>query len=126
MAQFTFNKKDRLKSTKQIDLLFAEGKSMSTFPLKLFYNETAFKDDVMIKAAVSVSKRNFKKAVDRNRIKRLLREAYRLRKPHYFNNSTTSYALMFLYLGKEMPSFEVINAKMEQLLTKFSEKTSEH
>ena len=121
----TFGKTERLKSKKQIDLLFTEGKSFSVFPLRLFFNKTHFADGAEIKAAVSVSKRNFKSAVDRNRIKRLLREAYRLNKPTNFNNSTTSYALLILYIGKEMPAFEGIKTKMEQLLTKFSERITE-
>ncbi len=125
MARFTFNKTERLKSKKQIDLLFTEGTSLSVFPLKLFFNKTQFADGAEVKTAVSVSKRNFKSAVDRNRIKRLLREAYRLNKPTNFNNSTTSYALLILYIGKEMPAFEGINTKMEQLLTKFSERITE-
>ena len=76
--KFTFNKKDRLKSQKLIEKLFLEGKSVSSFPLKLIYLKTQVSGAHVIKAGVSVSKRNFKKAVDRNRIKRLLRECYRL------------------------------------------------
>lgn len=122
MTQYTFNKKERLKSKKQIDALFSHGNSLTVFPIKVFYVETRFKDSSNIKAAVSVGKKKFKKAIDRNRIKRLLREAYRLNKPTKFNNSETAYALLFLYIGKEMPSFENINNKMEQLLNKLSEK----
>lgn len=118
--RFTFNKKDRLKSKKLIDQLFAEGKSVTAYPLRMVYIGTTFDDGSLVKAGVSVSKRSFKKAVDRNRIKRLLRESYRLNKYNYFNNITTPFALMILYIGKEKPSFEYIETKMDQLFEKFT------
>ncbi|MFC4722822.1 ribonuclease P protein component [Geojedonia litorea] len=117
--KFTFRKKDKLKSQKLIERLFLEGKSVSAYPLRLVYLQTNHEDNSVIKAGVSVSKRNFKSAVDRNRIKRLLRETYRLQKHQYFNNITTSYALMILYIGKEEISFEEIGLKMNQLFKKF-------
>ncbi|HLV69575.1 MAG TPA: ribonuclease P protein component [Xanthomarina sp.] len=120
----SYSKKEKLKSEKLISQLFLEGKSVSAYPLKMVYLKTSFQDNVQVKAAVSVSKRNFKKAVDRNQIKRLLREAYRLQKATYFNNMTTPYALMILYIGKEKPTFKEIEAKMAQLLQKFIEKTT--
>jgi len=122
--KFTFNKKERLKSQKLIEKLFDEGKSITVFPLRMLYLKTDHDDGSTIKTSVSVSKRNFKKAVQRNRIKRLLREAYRLNKPEYFNNITTSYALMILYIGKDATDFDSINAKLKLLLSSFLEKIS--
>ena len=63
-----------------LNQLFAEGKSFSVFPVKVFYLPIQKEGKQMIKVGVGVSARNFKKAVDRNRIKRLLRECYRLNK----------------------------------------------
>lgn len=119
---FTYPKKEKLKSKKLIDQLFTEGKSVSAFPLRLVYLGTTFDDAVMAKTGVSVSKRNFKTAVARNHIKRLLREAYRLNKAQYFNNLTTPHAFMILYIGKEKPTFAQIENRMNQLFAKFSNK----
>ena len=124
--RFKYTKKDKLKSKKVIDQLFTEGKSVSVYPLKLVYLKTKYEDNSIIKTSVSVSKRLHKTAVARNRIKRLLREAYRLNKPLFFNNSTTSYAFMILYLSKDGTTFEELNTKMKILLERFLDKTSNH
>ncbi|MFD0990505.1 ribonuclease P protein component [Mariniflexile jejuense] len=123
--KFTFNQKEKLKSKKLIEKLFTEGKSVSVFPLRLVYLPTVFEDGVLVKTGVSVSKRHFKTAVDRNRVKRLMREAYRLNKAVHFNNLTTSYAFMILYIGKEKPTLAEIETKMKQLFEKFSKNVSE-
>ncbi|WP_406685288.1 ribonuclease P protein component [Seonamhaeicola sp. MEBiC1930] len=116
---FTYGKKEKLKSKKLIDQLFTEGQSVSAYPLRIIYLETSFDEEVVAKTGVSVGKRYFKKAVDRNRIKRLLREAYRLNKANYFNNITTQYAFMVLYIGKDKPSFTQIETQMNKAFKKF-------
>jgi ribonuclease P protein component len=116
----TFSKHEKLKSKKLIGDLFSNGQSVSAYPLRMVYLETKFEDTVQVQASVSVSKRYFKHAVDRNHIKRLMREAYRLHKPVYFNNITTQYALMILYLGKEKPAYDLIEKKMHTLFKKFA------
>jgi len=123
---FKYGKKDKLKSKKHIEQLFAEGKAVTVYPLRLVYLKTEFNDDSILKTGVSVSKRLHKTAVARNRIKRLLREAYRQNRPQYFNNSTTSYAFMILYLSKDGTTFEALNGKMKLLFEKFLDKTSKH
>ncbi|MCF7559552.1 ribonuclease P protein component [Sabulilitoribacter multivorans] len=123
--KFTYSKKEKLKSKKLIDQLFSEGQSVSAFPLRLVYLQTAFDDDVIVKTGVSVSKRNFKTAVDRNRVKRLLRESYRLNKAIYFNNLTTQYAFMILYIGKDKPTLTEVENSMKRLFEKFTSKISE-
>lgn len=115
----SFSKEEKLKSRKLIGTLFEEGKSISKYPLKLIYLRTDLPMDVKIQAGVTVPKRKFKSAVDRNRIKRLLREGYRLNKPTLFNNIEGNFAFLFLYLGKEMPSFEVVEKNMNHILQKF-------
>ncbi len=122
--KFTFNKKEKLKSEKLIAQLFADGQSVAAYPLRLVYLKTTFEDNVKVKAGVSVSKRNFRNAVDRNRIKRLMREAYRLQKDAYFNNFSGSYALMILYIGKDATDFKTVRLRMNQLFDKFQKKTT--
>jgi ribonuclease P protein component len=118
--KFTYPKQEKLKSKKLIEQLFTEGQSVTAFPLRLVYLGTTFDDAVIAKTGVSVSKRHFKTAVDRNHIKRLLREVYRLNKAVYFNNLTTQHAFMILYIGKEKPSFAQIETRMKLLFEKFS------
>jgi len=115
----SYSKREKLKSKKLIAQLFERGKSVSDFPLCLVYLETHFEDGSKIKAGVSVSKKKFRNAVDRNRIKRLLREVYRLEKHTHFNNITTQYAFMILYIGKDKPSFTQVETQMNLLFKKF-------
>lgn len=122
---FLYGKKDKLKSKKSIELLFSEGKAITEYPLRLIYIKTEFEDGSQLKTGVSVSKRLHKTAVARNQIKRLLREAYRLNKPLYFNNSSTSYAFMILYLSKDGTTFDKLNNSIKLLFKKFLEKTSD-
>ena len=120
----TLSKEERLKSQKQIELLFEKGSAITKFPFKLLYLSSNEENASSIRAGFVVPKRNFKSAVKRNRIKRLLREAYRTDKPLYFNNIEGKYALMILYLGKEMPTFDRVEKGIKQLLASFIEKTS--
>ena len=120
----SFGKKEKLKSQKIIGQLFTEGKSLSVFPLKLIYIVTE-NQEVSIKAAVTVPKKNFKSAVHRNKIKRLLRESYRLNKGMVFNNTQGNFAFLFLYLGKEIPAFADVESKMKLLLEKFNARIHE-
>ena len=119
--KLSYNKSEKIKSEKLIDELFLKGKSISAYPLRLVFMETSFNEDVKVKAGVSVPKRNFKKAVDRIKIKRLIREAYRLNKTKVYNNITTQYAFMILYIGKDKPDYNLIESKTQKLLNSFLE-----
>lgn len=122
---FTYSRAEKLKSKILFEKLFSEGKNLTIYPLRLVYVKTELKDGVPIKVGVSVSKRKFKSAVKRNRIKRVLREAYRHNKSILFNNSIANYALLILYLGKELPDSNDIDRQMITLLEKFSKKEGE-
>jgi ribonuclease P protein component len=116
---FKYPKSEKLKSKTTIDAMFAEGKSISKFPLRLVYQPVVLIDNQMIKMGVSVSKRNFKKAVDRNYFKRVLRECYRLNKHQLIENLDQAYAFMLFYQTKERLSYQEINEKTIQLFDKF-------
>ena len=116
---FTYPKNEKLKSKKTIDLLFTEGKSVSKFPLRLVYMETQFDDGVPLKFGVSVSKKYFKKAVDRNYFKRVLRECYRHNKHLLIDTIDKKYAVLFFYQTKEKLTYQEIDGKTKQLFEKF-------
>lgn len=118
-STFGFPKIEKLKSKKIIELLFSEGKSLSSYPLKLIYIKTSLVEEVPIQAGVTVSKKKFKHAVSRNRIKRLLRESYRLNKHIVFNNIEGNFAFLFLYIGSEIPSQKLVEDHMSTLLRLF-------
>ena len=116
---FTYPKSEKLKSKKIIDLLFSEGKSVSKYPLRLVYVQHDFEENVPLKMGVSVSKKYFKKAVDRNYFKRILRECYRLNKALLTNQLTDKYCLMFFYQTQEKLSYQEIEEKTKLLFEKF-------
>jgi ribonuclease P protein component len=125
--KFTYPKSEKLKSKITIDLLFSKGKSVSKYPLRLVFVESAygipesrdFGTGQKLKMGVSVSKKYFKKAVDRNYFKRVLRETYRLNKHILVDNLDKKYAFMFFYQTKERLTYEEINTKTIQLFEKF-------
>ena len=116
---FNYPKNEKLKSKITIGLLFSEGKSVSKYPLRLVYHSGALGDDQQLKVGVSVSKKYFKKAVDRNYFKRVLRETYRLNQHLLKDQLSQPYALMLFYQSKDRLTFEEINSKTIQLFEKF-------
>lgn len=115
----TYPKSEKLKSRTTIDTMFRGGKSVSKFPLRLVYKKETLEEGKKLKIGVSVSKKYFKKAVDRNYFKRVLRETYRLNKSLLIDSLDESYAFMLLYQTKERLSYEEINQKTIQLFEKF-------
>ena len=122
---FTYPKNEKLKSKKTIELLFSEGQSVSKYPLRLVYVENSIENEELIKFGVSVSKKYFKNAVDRNYLKRVLRECYRLNKGILSESIDKPMAMMFFYQSKEVLTYQEINEKTIQLFQKFNEKTKE-
>lgn len=116
----TYPKEEKLKSRTVIGLMFTEGKSVAKYPLRLVYLPMENDGTGVLKMGVSVSKKHFKKAVDRNYYKRLLREAYRLNKHLLIDRLDKPYAFMFFYQTKDRLSFEEVNAKTIELFEKFA------
>ena len=123
---FSLKKEERLSSKKVIDKLFADGDSILQYPLKIVYLKTAIPTKNLIQAGFTASKRNFKRAVARNRIKRLLREAFRLNKHVLCDElNNAQLALFILFIGKEIPKYEPVEAAMKKGLAKITRKLAE-
>ena len=125
-GKLTYNNKQKLKSRKLIEQLFSNGKQVQRFPVKALYS---FVDNSssLVQAGVAVSSRNFKKAVDRNRIKRILRESFRLQKTELekkLQDSNRSLIVFFIYSGREIEGFASVKDKMGILLKKLTTITS--
>lgn len=120
--QFSYSKHEKLKSRKLIKYLFAHGKAISVFPLRLIYLKIEHDGKQPLQTGVSVSKRNFKLAVNRIRIKRLMREAYRLNKSLLHTNLNGKYIIMFIYLGKEEIPYKKLDVKMKEIIHAFLKK----
>ncbi|MFL9845862.1 ribonuclease P protein component [Flavobacterium rhizosphaerae] len=118
--RFTYPKSEKLKSRVVIEKLFTGGKSVSKYPLRLVYIPLDDADIISsTQVGVSVSKRYFKKAVDRNYYKRLMREAYRLNKYQLTGALTKPYAFMLLYQTKDRLTYDEVYEKTVQLIDKF-------
>lgn len=115
----TYSKVEKLKSQKQIEHLFSEGKSVAVYPLRLVFAKLPDTEETGLKIGVSASKKYFKKATQRNRIKRLLREAYRLNKALLWNDQTGFYVMMMMYQSREEISYSELQQKTIQLFEKF-------
>lgn len=117
--KFTLGQQERLKSKKLIGKLYEEGKSIKAFPLRMVYIQTEHSSKFPVQVGVSVPKRNFKSAVDRNRIKRLLRETYRKEKYTVYNAVNKPHVFMISYIAKDAWSYADLEVKMKKLLTLF-------
>ncbi len=125
---FTYGKKEKLKRRKLLTELFAGRQSFLIFPIKVFYLQPAQPMDNRVKAGVGSNSRNFKKAVDRNRIKRLLREAYRLNKlplHQYLDEQNQQVVVFFLYVDKTLPQKGWLQSKMPLVISELIKRLHE-
>lgn len=117
----TLRKKERLSGRKSIQSVFDRGRSFNVFPLRVIWLPENSRS--ALQAGFGVSARHFKKSVDRNRVKRLLKEAYRLQKKHLEKallDSEKNLSIFFLFTGNEKPSFELMCGTMEKAISKLS------
>jgi ribonuclease P protein component len=138
IKRHTLGKAEKLKSRKQVQKLFAEGKAFTAFPLRVVFvesvglapgkesqvtgdaaNEKLQQQRMPVQIGVSVSSRNFKHAADRNRIKRLLREVYRVQK-HELTEACSKAGkqldVFFVYVDKQLPDHAGLEDKMRYCL----------
>ena len=120
VKRFGFGRKEKLKSRKQIEALFLNGKNFSVFPLRVTY-QLLPSEETIVQVGVTAGKKYFKKAVDRNRIKRLIREAYRLQKDDLMEalkQTGQKGFLFFVYTDKTIASFSTIKGAMKKALNR--------
>ena len=117
--KFTFGKVERLNSKIQIGELFTKGDSFFKYPFKVIVHRSIETEIPLVSILITVPKRNFKKAVDRNRIKRLIREAYRLNKHiiyEHLGQNNIRLNLAFIYTAKSILSYQEIERKIILIL----------
>jgi ribonuclease P protein component len=124
----SLNKTERLKSRKQIDKLFKEGQRLNVPLLRAFYvikPSPADEKSVRLQFGVGAGSRSFKRAVDRNRIKRLGREAWRLQKEPFFlqlEELNKALDVFIIYTGKELPDYQQMYASVAEVIKKLGGK----
>jgi len=121
-TSFSFDRTERLKSRKIIASLFKKGRSFVAYPLRVVWVVSHAGEQGRATVSIAVSKRNFKTAVQRNRLKRQMREAYRLHKQELYQQLETQQkhvSFMITYIAKEPLPYAEIEAGVKKLMRKF-------
>ena len=126
---FQLGKSARLSNKKVISDIFKKGNSLFTYPIKLLFVPSdpnpGLQDHWNIQVAFSVSKKNFKSSVDRNKIKRLCREAYRIQSRAIFNpTENLNFRMTFIYIGKQIEPYSTVEKAFKKLLFQIKEAES--
>jgi ribonuclease P protein component len=121
----TFRKKERISRQKEIDALFEKGTSFIAYPLRVVYVEQQPVSGAEAAVLVGVSKKKFKRAVRRNRVKRLIREAYRLNKQlllESLQEKGKGLLIGFLFVGNGLPDWKTVETAMVKALTALAQR----
>lgn len=127
--RYTLGKEERLKSRKIIEQLFKEGKLFTTFPFRIIWKYQAEPNSYPLQAGFTVSTKYFKKAVDRNRIRRLMKEGYRLQKyplQTTLDNVNRQLVIFIIYVGKEIPEYGLVVEKMAFVINRLQKIVNEN
>lgn len=122
-ANNRFPKKEKLKSTKDIGFLFEKGKSFNAYPLRVVYAKKTNHTGILASVGVSVPKKNIKLAVNRNLIKRRIKEAYRINNQELKNgikNANVEINIMLVYTSKEICAYNQIEEKIKVILNRLN------
>ena len=112
---FPFPKSSRLKSSLLIKDIVRQRDAVFSFPIKCFYSQETVEGSELPKVALLVSKKRFRHAVDRNRVKRLLREAYRLHHHELELPENTRLNLCWMFVGNELPAFSQVESAAQHI-----------
>jgi len=117
-----FPKSERLNSKKKIEELFSRGQQFSVYPLKIIYLQKEQEEPLSSNQVLfAVPKKRFKRAVDRNLLKRRIREAYRLNKDLLTRRGPEFYLLIgYIYIGREIDKYQVIEKKLKLSLLRLN------
>ena len=117
-----FRKSERLCSRKSIGRLFSGGNVLFHYPFKMIWMESAAENPFPVRMAIGVSGKKIKKAVDRNRVKRLIRESYRISRGRLYESHALrdrQIDMVLLYVADNVYDYDLINMKMKELFNKF-------
>ena len=117
-----FPKSERLHSTKLIEELFEEGTSFTIYPLRVVYLKKPLQSQETHQVLVTIPKKRFKRAVDRNKMKRRIKEAYRLHKQVLKSEMQKFYLLIgYIYVGRDIASYQEVEEKLKESLLRLKE-----